>query len=246
MLINSPLRPSASKVIALSFLPHEFWQTVFPAGSFAHDSGEGFSDFYPAALSDGRQIVLPIRQLPGSDTAAVASLIVNQASFAVEDALVNAMAELAHPFAPDMVIGVPTLGLPLANGLARHLGHARMVALGTSRKFWYRAELSEPMYSITSPDQTKTIFLDPRMLPLLEGRRVLLVDDVVSSGTSASAVLRLLAKAGIAPVAMVVAMLQGKRWQAPLATLAPELPVLGALASPRLAKHADGRWRASQ
>ena len=73
--------------------------------------------------------------------------------------------------------------------------------------------LSEPLKSITTPGGGKDIYLDPRMLPLLEGKRVLLVDDVVSSGASMAAVLRLLDKAGIAPVGISVAMQQGTRWQ---------------------------------
>lgn len=223
--------------------PHEFWQTLYPAGAFEVDDAKGYADLYLARLPDGRRVALPVRVLPGAGDEAVCSLIVNQASFPVEDALADAMAELARPFAPEVVIGVPTLGLPLANGVARRLGHARMVALGTSRKFWYRDELSEPMTSITSPQHAKTIYLDPRMLPLVEGRRVALVDDVASSGASAGAVLRLLAKAGIRPAVFVVAMLQGERWRPALREIAPELPVLGALSSPRLGLCADGRWR---
>lgn len=226
--------------------PHEFWQVVYPAGTYPAGPGQGFLDLYPADLPDGRQIALPIRILPGDGMSAVASLIVNQASFTVEDALTDALASFAACVAPDVVIGVPTLGLPLANGVARRLGHSRMVALGTSRKFWYDDALSEPMSSITSPAHAKRLFLDPRMLPLLEGRRVVVVDDVVSSGTSIRAVLALLAKAGIAPVGIVAAMLQGDRWRAPLAAFDPGLPaiVAGALASPRFGRAADGLWYA--
>lgn len=227
----------------MSLLPHEFWQTVYPAGTHADGPEAGYEDSFPATLPDGCQILLPVRILPGDGNEAVCSLIVNQASFEVEDALTASMVALARPFAPEAVIGVPTLGLPLANGVARRLGHRRMVALGTSRKFWYRDELSEPLSSITSPAHGKTIFLDPRMLPVLDGKRVVLVDDVVSSGASASAVLRLLAKAGIRPVAMVVAMLQGERWREPVEGSLPGLPVLGALATPRLGRDPDGRWR---
>lgn len=226
----------------MSLLPHEFWQTVYPAGSFPEPSG-GHRNMFPARLPDGRQIALPIRVLPGDGKSAVASLIVNQASFAVADALCDAMADTARAFAPDIVIGMPTLGLPLAEGVARRLGHARMVALGTSRKFWYRDELSEPLRSITSPDHGKTLFLDPRMLPVLDDRRVLLVDDVVSSGASAASALRLLAKAAIRPVAMAVAMKQGRRWIEPVAQAAPGLDVISAIASPRLSRGADGLWR---
>lgn len=198
---------------------------------------------YPATLPDQRQILLPIRVLPGDGKSAVASLIVNQASFAVIDALTEAMADAARAFAPEIIIGIPTLGLPLAEGVARRLGHPRMVALGTSRKFWYRDDLSEPMRSITSPVQTKTLYLDPRMLPVLEGRRVLLVDDVVSSGSSAMSALRLLAKAGLSPAAMAVAMKQGERWREPMADLAPRMQVVSAIETPRLQLGTDELWR---
>ncbi|MCA2012554.1 phosphoribosyltransferase [Cereibacter sphaeroides] len=192
--------------------PHDFWQQIFPAGTFAAPEGRLHTGFYPASLPDRRQIQLPLRVLPGDGTQGVASLIVNQASFVVLDALMDAMAGHWRDAAPEVVIGVPTLGLPLAEGVARRLGHSRVVALGTSRKFWYDAALSEPLKSITTPGGGKDIYLDPRMLPLLEGKRVLLVDDVVSSGASMAAVLRLLGKAGIAPMGISVAMQQGTRW----------------------------------
>jgi len=167
----------------------------------------------------------------------VASLIVNQASFAVHDALVEGMAALWAGVGAEVVIGVPTLGLSLADALARRLGHSRMVALGTSRKFWYDLSLSEPLKSITTPGGGKDIYLDPRMLPLLQGRRVLLVDDVVSSGSSLAAVLRLLAKAGIEPVGIAVAMEQGARWREVLPDAGR---VKGVFATPILRARGDG------
>lgn len=197
----------------MTLKPHAFWQTLDAPGTHPSGSDTVYRDAYPAALPDGRQLLLPFRVLPGDGTKAVASLIVNQASFAVEDALVEAMAAQWREAEPDVVVGVPTLGLPLANGVARRLGHTRMIPLGTSRKFWYTNDLSEPIRSITSPDNGKTIFLDPRMVPLLEGRRVLLVDDVVSTGASLASALRLLAKAGIVPVGISVAMEQGALWR---------------------------------
>lgn len=221
--------------------PHQFWQTFEAPGTHIEAPEGGREDGYPVALPDGRQLLLPIRVLPGDGNAAVASLIINQASFAVEDAISNAMADLLRPYRPDVVVGVPTLGLPLANNVARRLGHGRMVALGTSRKFWYRDELSAPMSSITSPTHQKTIFLDPRSLPLLEGRRIAVVDDVISSGTSMAAVLTLLEQAGLEPVAIAAAMLQGLRWREPLARW--EKRIIAPLASPRLAKAASGRWQ---
>lgn len=222
--------------------PHQFWQTIEPPGTFDRDPA-GYVDGYPAQFADGRQVLLPIRILPGDGCRAVASLILNQASFAVEDGLAAALAELVAPLAPEVIVGVPTLGLPLAANMARRLGHHRMVALGTSRKFWYRDELSEPMRSITSPEVDKTLFIDPRMLPLLAGKRMVVIDDVISSGTSMAAVLRLLDKAGVVPVGIGVAMVQGTRWRAPLGAWADR--ITGAIKSPLLAlSERPGVWRA--
>lgn len=224
----------------MSLAPHLFWQVLDAPATHEETPTDGWRDAYPATLPDSRQLLLPIRVLPGDGHSAVASLIVNQASFAVEDALSAAMADLLAARRPDVVIGVPTLGLPLANNVARRLGHERMVALGTSRKFWYSDDLSAPMSSITSPTHQKTIFLDPRSLPLLQGKRIAVVDDVISSGTSMLAVLTLLKKAGLEPVAIVAAMLQGTRWQAPLAPWRDR--IVAPLASPRLHLSGTDRW----
>ena len=228
--------------------PHELWQRLYPPGSFDPDRPEGHATIWPGTLRDGRQILQPIRALPDAPGRGLASLIVNQASFAVQDALADLMAGQAQAHAPEIMVGVPTLGLPLAEAVARRLGHHRFVALGTSRKFWYDEGLSVPLRSITSPGgggaAEKRLYLDPRMLPLLSGRRVLLVDDVLSSGASLGAALALLRLAGVVPVAAVFAMLQGTRWQA--VTAQTSLPVAAALATPLLQCGADGRWRAPQ
>jgi adenine/guanine phosphoribosyltransferase-like PRPP-binding protein len=225
-------------------LPHDYWQRLV-AGDDAPPPP--YHRSYPARLPDGRVLFLPLRVLPGGGDRAVASLIVNQASFAVEDALADAMTAAVRPLAPEVVIGVPTLGLPLAAAVARRLGHPRLVALGTSRKFWYRDDLSEPLASITTPSgsgASKRIYLDPRMLPLLAGRRVVVVDDVVSTGSSLAAVLRLLAGVDIQPVAVAVAMRQTRRWETALAPFlaAPAAQVLGVLDTPLFRADADGRW----
>ena len=220
--------------------PHSFWQQIVPPHTYASNPEGGFADGYPAVLGDGQQLLLPIRVLPGDGTRAVASLIINQASFAVEDGLAERLVQLLLPFEPEVVIGVPTLGLPLANNVARRLGHRRMVALGTSRKFWYQEALSEPISSITSPGGGKTMFVDPRMLPLLAGKRVAVVDDVISSGTSMSAVLRLLGRAGVEPVVIGAAMLQGTVWQERLGAWRER--IVAPLASPLLQRAGSGNW----
>lgn len=214
--------------------PDRVWQDIFAAGTFA--AAGPFRDTYPAALTGG-EILLPIRAL-ADGRHALASLIVNQASFAVQDALAEALAEALEPFQPEIVVGLPTLGLTLASAVARLLGHRRYVPLGTSRKFWYRDELSVPISSITTPGMEKRLYVDPRMLDLLAGRRVALIDDVISSGVSILAGLRLMEMAGVKPVAVGAAMLQTERWRAALREEAP--PVRGVFRTPLLMADGEG------
>lgn len=179
-------------------------------------------------------ILLPIRPL--SDGArGVASLILNQASFMVLDALADGVAAQLAPYAPEVIVAVPTLGLPLAEAVARRLGHSRLIPLSTSRKFWYDDALSVDMSSITSPDRGKRLYLDPRMVPLLTGR-VAVIDDVLSTGSSIASVLRLLDGQQVAPVVIGAAMLQGTGWRDAVGGC----PVEGAFSTPILQKSDEG------
>ena len=218
--------------------PHEFWQKIETATSF--DAAQSHFGFYPAAFDDGRRLLLPIRPLADGEHA-LASLILNQASFEVVDAIAADLAAKLSGFRPEIVVGLPTLGLTLASAVAQKLGHSRFVPLGTSRKFWYHEELSVPLSSITTPGQAKRLYVDPRMLQLLTDRRVALVDDVISSGASIAAALQLMAILGIEPVVLGAAMLQSGRWRERLGPKWRERTI-AVLESPILSKTADDRW----
>jgi adenine/guanine phosphoribosyltransferase-like PRPP-binding protein len=221
-----------------------FWQRLEPLADWDGRWAPPWRHGVPVRVRVGAQtqvLLLPIRALPGAGDRAVASLIANQASLAVADALTRAMGELAHGLAPDVVIGLPTLGLVFAPGVARALGHARWVPLGYSRKFWYDDALSTPVESITTPGAGKRLYLDPNQWPLVKGRRVLLVDDAVSSAQTLRQVWNLLEALGADVVGAVVAMCQGDRWRT---ALGPERApkVHGVFDSPLLQRGIDG-WR---
>ncbi len=185
----------------------QFWQ-----GFVDHAPEQpAWTDRYPAAMPDGRRLVLPLRDL---GDVAVAGLIANQASFAVPDQLAAWTAAAAAPLRAEVVVGLPTLGHTVGAAVARTLGHENWVAPSTTRKRWYDDTLSTPLGSITAPaagaNSARRMWLDPRLLGRLQGRRVLLVDDVISTGSSAQAGLALLRAAGVAPVGLAVAMVQGE------------------------------------
>jgi len=117
----------------------EYWQNFLPPRQAGEAEPGIWTDRTEARMPDGNRLVLPLRDL---GEFAVAGLIANQASFAVFDRLTGWLAELARRFAPDVVVGLPTLGHAFGVGVARALGHANWVAPGTSRKFWYDEALS--------------------------------------------------------------------------------------------------------
>ncbi len=193
-------------------------------------------DFYHARMRDGSWLRLPLRDYGDF---AIAGFIANQASFEVLDKLVAWIAQDVAALGVEVVVGLPTIGHVVGAGVARSLGHRNWVAAGTTRKLWYDEALCVPTQSVTAPEGGRRLWLDPRLLDRLTGRRVLLVDDVVSSGSSARAGICLLQRAGVAPVALAVAMIQGEAWRQ---GWDPGIPVYAAFSTPRF-RPVDGGWQ---
>lgn len=96
-------------------------------------------------------------------------------------------------------------------------------------------DLSVPVASSTAPNE-RAMWLDPGLLPRLAGRRTLLVDDVISTGSFG---LALLARPGVRPVALAVAMAQGDRWRP---AWPGDVPVVATFAKPLLRRFPGGVW----
>ncbi|MEG0921300.1 MAG: phosphoribosyltransferase [Comamonas sp.] len=221
----------------------DYWQSTVTAAELAQSPLPPYARSYPAQLPDGRYLVLPLRGMPSQPDRCVASLIANQASIDVVEQLALHMANAAKRLHFDVIIGLPTLGLAFAPLVAKHVGHSRYVPLGYSRKYWYRDDLSEPVSSITTPGKGKLLYVDPNQLPLITGKRVLVVDDAVSSGTTMVSGLRLLERCGAEVAAIAVAMRQGTQWQQKLVRAdGSAIPVVGAYDCPRMERRADGWW----
>ena len=217
-----------------------YWQELTATIPARFDASPPYRFGYPVRLPCGRFLILPLRRLPDGDRA-VASLIANQASSVVVAALADHMAERARELDAEVVVGLPTLGLAFASLVAERLGQPRYVPLGYSRKFWYDDALSEPVSSITSPEAGKQLRLDPNLKSLIEGRRVVLIDDAISSGVTAVAAMRLLHKIGADVAGMVVAMKQTNRWETAVSTLSPPLVVRAVYGCP-LFQWSEAGW----
>lgn len=217
----------------------DYWQDLFDALPARFSAAPPFRFGYPVRLTCGRTLVLPLRALPDGRHA-LASLIANQASHRVVTVLADQMVAHTCALEAEIVVGLPTLGLTFASLVASRLAQPRYVPLGYSRKFWYDDTLSEPVTSITSPDREKRLRLDPNLLPLLQRKRVVLIDDAISSGATAQAAMRLFERIGTARVDMVVAMKQTNRWVDALASLPQALAVRSVFGCPLFKRGAEG------
>lgn len=182
-----------------------------------------FATSYPVRLGDGSHLILPLKPLPAGDKA-VALLMANQTSFEIERRIVGQLTGLVRALVPDAVVGVPTLGLTYASRVAEAIGLSDFVALGHSRKFWYDDALSEVAVSSTSPDQNKRVYLDPALLSRVRERRIVVVDDVLNTGGTIAAAVRLLQRAHAEVVAVVAVLTEGWDWHRALARIDLSLP----------------------
>lgn len=191
----------------------QYWQQILPADALSPAQlAPPWRHAYPAQLPDGRYLMLPIRQFAADPSRATASLICNQASLSVADELSALLAKQLAPLRAEVIIGLPTLGLTFAPLVARELGHDRYIPMGYSRKFWYDETLSGAVHSITSPLPGKKVYLDPNLLPLVTGKRIILIDDAVSSGNTIQPPWNLIESLGAEVLACGVVMRQSRRW----------------------------------
>ncbi|HEX3982096.1 MAG TPA: phosphoribosyltransferase family protein [Acidisoma sp.] len=153
--------------------------------------------------------------VPLNDAVAIALLMVIDRGVAFGARTGAALADLARPKSPDIIVGAATLGIPVAMEVTRALGLDDYVILQKSPKIHLGDALRESVTSVTSHGM-QTLMLDRRALPLLAGRRVFVVDDVASTGSSLTAMLRLLRRAGAQIVGIGVILTEGHDWKTAL------------------------------
>ncbi|HTB08926.1 MAG TPA: phosphoribosyltransferase family protein, partial [Acidimicrobiales bacterium] len=140
-----------------------------------------------------QQLELPIVSL--NDNLALALLITVDVGVAFLERAGRELAEVLEPYEVDIVATVATMGIPLAVEVTRHLGLDRYVVLHKTPKIHLADAISEPVRSITTDAEQRLLF-DRARISDVQGKRVAIVDDVVSTGASTGATLRLLRGVG--------------------------------------------------
>ena len=95
----------------------------------------------------------------------------------------------------DYIITAEAKGIPLAHEMARQAGNAKYILARKGPKLYMRDVFSVSVHSITTAKEQK-LYLDGADAALMKGKRILLVDDVISTGESLHALEALVEKAG--------------------------------------------------
>jgi adenine/guanine phosphoribosyltransferase-like PRPP-binding protein len=225
----------AARWLASTLAEAEGWERteprpVPPAGATAPGDVIGWCELRigSGALTTDR----PITQLHGSRRYIASFNLLGQGRLnqACGDLLYRRLVD--EGVSPDEVFDVVVCSESKAVGMAQVVvecfGQDRYVVLRKGLKNYMprrpREPLVEEAVSITTAG-AQALVLDPLDWPLLEGRRVLLVDDVIATGGTARAACRLLERAGARVTATGTVLLNGPE---------PDLPRLVVLARPLL------------
>ena len=140
----------------------------------------------------------------------------------------NELAEILRPYDVDIVATVATMGIPVAVEVTRHLGLDQYVILHKTPKIHLADAVSETVRSITTDAEQRLLF-DRARIKDVEGKRVAIVDDVISTGASTGTALRLLRGVGAEVVVIGTLVTEASVWRTSLGDDAQMVRALGSI-----------------
>lgn len=126
------------------------------------------------------------------------------------DAVSKALAPKLAEYKPDVLVTAEAKSIPLAYALATHMNYMPYVVLRKSYKPYMGEALQSETLSITT-GEPQTLYLDEKDRQLVAGKRVILVDDVISTGSTLQGMRLILGKAGANIVAEAAIFTEGDR-----------------------------------
>ena len=167
----------------------------------------------------GLQRQLPI--CPVNDTLSIAGFVI----FGDQELTVACARELLKK-APeyDYIITAEAKGIPLAHEMARQHGDAKYILARKGPKLYMRDIFSDSVQSITTAKEQK-LYLDGADAALMQGKRILVVDDVISTGESLKALEALVEKAGGQICGRMAILVEGDAQERPDLIYLEKLPL---------------------
>lgn len=172
----------------------------------------------------GLQRDLPI--CPLNDKLSIAGFVI----FGDQELTVACAGELLKQ-APkyDYIITAEAKGIPLAHEMARQAGDKKYILARKAPKLYMRDVFGVTVNSITTAKE-QTLYLDGGDAELMKGKKILIVDDVISTGESLHALEVLVEKAGGTVCGRMSILAEGDAKDRKDITYLEELPLF----------HADG------
>ena len=108
----------------------------------------------------------------------------------------------------DVLITAESKGIPLVCEMARLFGNERYILARKSPKLYMKNIFSAEVRSITT-DHMQTLYLDGDDVEYMRGKRVVIVDDVISTGESLNALEGLVNQVGCEIVGKMAILAEG-------------------------------------
>ncbi len=138
------------------------------------------------------------------------------------------LAAALQPFDIEVVASVATMGIPLAIEVTRALNLDDYAILHKTPKIHLADAIAERVRSITTSADQHLLF-DRARVAAVEGKRVAVVDDVISTGGSSKAALNLIRRVGGIPVVFGALLTEGGLWKKALGEDAAMVTTLGSI-----------------
>ena len=150
----------------------------------------------------------------------------------VELTVAAAEALLAKAPEFDAIVTAESKGIPLAYEMARQAGNKPYLVIRKSKKLYMKNVITTEVDSITT-DHIQTLCLDGEDAALLKGKRVLVVDDVISTGESLKSMMTLIDMIGdVEVVAQMAVLAEGSAADRDDIVFLEKLPLFDAQGNP--------------
>ena len=124
----------------------------------------------------------------------------------------------------DYLITAEAKGIPLAHEMARQAGQKKYFLARKAPKLYMTGVFESSVKSITTAKEQK-LYLDTADAELMKGKRILIVDDVISTGESLVALEKLVEKAGGIVVGKMAILAEGDAQTRPDLVYLEKLPL---------------------
>ena len=140
----------------------------------------------------GRKEALPVIPLPNCVNICFFNL---HGNVELTEYCAEKIAERVKGYDPDVLITAESKGLQLTHCVARYMGHDNYAVARKSRKLYMQDGIEVSAKTITT-GEIQRLYLSAHDVDMIKGRRVAIIDDVISTGAANAALEQLVEKAG--------------------------------------------------